>query len=595
MTVKERLGRLREEMEKRNIGAYLVPMADFHHSEYVGAYFEEVKYISGFTGTNATVVVTMDEAGLWTDGRYFIQAERQLKDSTILLYRMAEEGVPTVAEFLRDKLPQGKAIGFDGRCIMADEAASYQKIAEEKKGSLYQSEDLIDLFWEDRPALPHEKTWVLKTEHAGRSVTDKLEDLRKIMEEKGAEAHLLSSLCDIAWLLNMRGNDIASVPVFLSFVYVTARECRLYIQDQAMTDQAGLHLRDANVDIRPYEAIYEDLPLMEEKSLLLDKKETNARLFDLIPDGVVVINDFNPTELSKAVKNETEIKDTIHAHIEDGIAVTHFIYWVKNAIKTEKLTELDADHKIREFREQADDFLDVSFETIAAYGPNAAMMHYSATPEEFSEMKPEGFLLVDSGGHYMTGTTDITRTIVLGPLTAEMKHDFTTVLRSHLRLMTAHFPQGCIGQNLDILARGPVWDEGLDYRCGTGHGVGHILNVHEGPQSFRWKVLDKSKVWELQEGMIITDEPGLYIENGYGIRTENELLVEFDRKTEYGKFLKLRPITYVPIDRDAINVEELTHLELKALNEYHEMVYQTLKDSFEGAELDWLREVTLPL
>ena len=268
---------------------------------------------------------------------------------------------------------------------------------------------------------------------------------------------------------------------------------------------------------------------------------------------------------------------------------------MKNAIKTEKLTELDADHKIREFREQADDFLDVSFETIAAYGPNAAMMHYSATPEEFSEMKPEGFLLVDSGGHYMTGTTDITRTIVLGPLTAEMKHDFTTVLRSHLRLMTAHFPQGCIGQNLDILARGPVWDEGLDYRCGTGHGVGHILNVHEGPQSFRWKVLDKSKVWELQEGMIITDEPGLYIENGYGIRTENELLVEFDRKTEYGKFLKLRPITYVPIDRDAINVEELTHLELKALNEYHEMVYQTLKDSFEGAELDWLREVTLPL
>ncbi|MEE3357472.1 MAG: aminopeptidase P family protein [Lachnospiraceae bacterium] len=598
MTVRERLEALRQEMKKRNIGAYLVTMADFHHSEYVGDYFMEVRYISGFTGTNATVVVTEKEAGLWTDGRYFIQANKELEGTTVKLYKMAVEGEPTVNEFLEEKLPEGMNIGFDGRCIMESQARELERIASAKNGKLSGSEDLIDLFWEDRPAMAKSEIWELKKEFSGVTVEEKLTWLRGEMKKQSAQGHILSSLCDIAWVLNMRADDIPSVPVFLSFLYVTDQACTLYVQEDALKAETRDYLEENHIAIRPYDSVYEDMAKVSEKNILFDPNETSMRMVRSLPEGVHFAEDANPSTYQKAIKNPVEIENTKKAHVEDAVAMIHFLYWLdqnkeKKSMQNDgPLTEIEASDYLADLRAKAPDFIELSFETIAAYGPNAAMMHYEPTREKYSAIQPKSFLLVDSGGTYMSGTTDITRTITMGPLTDEEKHAYTTVLRSNLRLAAAHFPDGCVGQNLDILARGPVWDEGLDYRCGTGHGVGHISNVHEGPNAFRWKVPDRGHAWVLKPGMITTNEPGLYVEDGYGIRIENELLCVEDQKTEYGQFYKFETLTYVPIDLRPVIVEELTYLEKKTLNEYHAMVFDTMKEYFTGDELEWLRQAT---
>lgn len=594
-TTKTRLDNLRQIMKKNKVDMYLIPMSDFHSSEYVGDYFKEIEYVTGFTGTNATVVVTETKSGLWTDGRYFIQAKRELKGSGTTLYEMGEEGVPTVEEFIRKNLKKDQTLAYDGRVFSLNQHKTYETIAKANGAKISFKKNLLDKIWGDRPELPKTKLWELKKKYAGVTCEEKMKNLREEMKKQGAKAHLLTSLYDIAWLLNLRADDIASVPVFMSYFFLKEKSAVLYVALEAIDEKVAEYLKNNQIEVKEYNDIYKDLKNETVESVLIDPNIVNIALVKSFPKKTVFIEGANPTELGRSVKNKIEIKNTKEAHIKDGVAVTKFIYWLKHHIGKEEITEMYASDVLLNFRKQQEHFLDVSFDTIAAYGPNAAMMHYTATKDNNAVLKPKSFLLVDSGGHYLEGTTDITRTIALGKLTKEEKHAFTLVVRSNMRLQDAHFPVGCIGANLDILARGPVWDEGLDYRCGTGHGVGHILNVHEGPQSFRWRVPDKGKVWELRPGMITTDEPGLYVEDGYGIRIENELLCVTDQKTEYGQFLKFEQLTYAPIERDAINPEELTHLERKALNDYHAAVYEKISPYLTKEEAQWLKEVTAPI
>ena len=543
--IPERLTALREEMKRRSIDIYVVPTADFHESEYVGEHFKARKFITGFTGSAGTAVITLKEAGLWTDGRYFVQAEKQLEGSTVTLYRMAEEGVPAVEEFVKDKLPQGGCIGFDGRTVNGAWGEKFVAIAEEKKGSLFVGEDLINLIWTDRPELSKAPLFILEEKYSGKSTAEKIKDVRAKMAEEGADVHILTSLCDIAWLLNIRGGDIQSVPVVLSYLVLTRDQCIWFLQEEVVDDTIRAYLKENHIETRPYDDIYTYVPTIPESAVvLMNKSSVNYRICSELNKNIQVINKPNPTELMKAVKNPVEVDNTRLAHVKDGVAVTKFMYWLKTNIGKIPMTEISASDYLEARRREQENFIDLSFTTISAYGANAAMMHYSATPESNTKLKPEGFLLVDSGGHYYEGTTDITRTFVLGPISDEMKQHFTAVCRSNMKLANAKFLYGACGLNLDILARGPLWDMGIDYKCGTGHGVGYILNVHEGPNGFRWKIVpERHDSGVLEEGMITTDEPGVYLEGKYGIRTENELVCHKAEKNEYGQFMEFENIT----------------------------------------------------
>jgi Xaa-Pro aminopeptidase len=592
--IPERLAALREEMKRRNIDIYVVPTADFHESEYVGEHFKARKFITGFTGSAGTAVITMSEAGLWTDGRYFVQAEKQLEGSTVTLYRMGEEGVPTVEEFVKDKLPQGGCIGFDGRTVNGSWGEKFATIAEEKGGSLFVGEDLIDLIWTDRPQLSKAPLFILEEKYSGRSTADKIADVRAKMAEEGANVHILTSLCDIAWLLNIRGGDIESVPVVLSYLVLTDKECIWFLQEEVVDDTIRAYLDENHIESRPYDAIYEYVPTIPENAaVLMNKKAVNYRICNELNKNIQVINKPNPTELMKAIKNKTEVDNTRMAHVKDGVAVTKFMYWLKTNIGKIPMTEISASDYLEARRREQENFIELSFSTICAYGANAAMMHYSATPESNAELKPAGFLLVDSGGHYYEGTTDITRTFALGPITDEMKQHFTAVCRSNMKLANAKFLYGACGLNLDILSRGPLWDMGIDYKCGTGHGVGYILNVHEGPNGFRWKIVpERQDSGVLEEGMITTDEPGVYLEGKYGIRTENELVCRKAEKNEYGQFMEFENITYAPIDLDAIDPDQMSPREKQMLNNYHKKVYEVISPYMTKEENEWLKKYT---
>ncbi len=575
--VVKRLKDLRELMEQRGIDIYVVPTSDFHESEYVGEYFKARKFITGFTGSAGTAVITKTQAGLWTDGRYFVQAKNQLKDSTVTLFPMGEENVPTVAEFVKENLPPKGCIGFDGRVVNGKAGEEYKNIADEKKGRLYVEEDLVDLIWEERPPMSKKPFFILEEKYSGKSTKEKLQEVRGEMEKEKADIHILTSLYDIAWLLNVRGGDIDYVPVVLSYLVLSKEECVWFLQQEILTEEQKSYLKDNGIVTKEYEEIYSYVPeIPGDKKALLHKSEVNYRIVNALKDTVEIIDKENPTELMKSVKNKTEAENTIKAHVKDGVAFTKFMYWLKNSIGKEEITEISASDVLENFRRQQENFLDLSFDTISAYGANAAMMHYSATEETNALLKPEGFLLVDSGGHYLEGTTDITRTMALGPITEEMRLHFTTVLCSNLNLASARFLHGCTGRNLDILSRGPLWKLGIDYKCGTGHGVGHILNVHEGPNSFRWQKREGVPEAVLEEGMITTDEPGVYIEGAYGIRTENELLCKKGVKNEYGQFMEFETITYAPIDLDAIDPNLMTEEQRAVLNEYHKKVYEVL-------------------
>ena len=592
--IKERLVALRAEMKKRNIDIYVVPTADFHESEYVGEYFKARKYITGFTGSAGTAVITMEEAGLWTDGRYFVQAERELQDSSVMLYRMGEEGVPEVDAFIEAKLPKGGILGFDGRVVNARWGAKLAEIAAAKSAKLFVKEDLMDAIWENRPALSKEPVFLLEEKYSGKSIKDKIADVRAEMEKEGADVHILTTLYDIAWLLNVRGNDIAYVPVVLSYLALTEDECIWFVQEDALTNEVKSYLSDNQIITKEYEAIYDyAAELSGDTAVWMSLSETNYRICSSLDKEIRVIDKANPTFVMKAMKNPVEVDNTRAAHVKDGVAFTKFMYWLKNNIGKIPMTELSASDYLEQRRREQENFIELSFGTICAYGENAAMMHYSASEESNAELKAEGFLLVDSGGHYYEGTTDITRTMALGPITDEMKLHFTTVCRSNLNLANAKFLHGCRGLNLDILARGPLWDLGIDYKCGTGHGVGYVLNVHEGPNGFRWRVVaERNDSGVLEEGMITTDEPGVYLEGKYGIRIENELVCKKAEKNEYGQFMEFENITFAPIDLDAIDPEEMTKREKKMLNDYHKMVYETLSPYMTDEENEWLKHYT---
>ena len=592
--IQERLKALRAEMEKRGITVYVVPTADFHESEYVGDHFKARKFITGFTGSAGTAVITLDEAGLWTDGRYFVQAENQLKDSTVTLYRMGEEGVPTVDEFVKDRLKECGCLGFDGRVVNGTWGGKLEKIAAEKNVSMHVTEDLIDLIWEDRPALSKQPLFILEEKYSGKSTADKIADLRKAMKENGADVHILTSLYDIAWLLNIRGNDIDYVPVVLSYLVLNETECIWFLQEEVVDDKIRAYLEENHITTKPYDAIYDYVPeIPADAVVLMNRGTVNYRIVNSLDKAIKVVDKPNPTELMKAVKNKTEVDNTRAAHVKDGVAFTKFMYWLKTNIGKIPMTEISASDYLEARRREQDNFIELSFNTICAYGANAAMMHYAATPESDAELKPEGFLLVDSGGHYFEGTTDITRTMALGPITDEMRLHFTTVCRSNMNLAHAKFLYGCTGLNLDILSRGPLWEMGIDYKCGTGHGVGYVLNVHEGPNGFRWRVVpERHDNGVLEEGMITTDEPGVYLEGKYGIRTENELVCHKAEKNEYGQFMEFENITYAPIDLDAIDPDLLSAREKKMLNDYHKMVYDTISPYMTAEENEWLKRYT---
>lgn len=592
--IQKRLAALREEMKKRGIDVYVVPTADFHESEYVGEHFKARKFITGFTGSAGTAVITLTKAGLMTDGRYFVQAERQLQGSTVTLYRMGEEGVPKLDELIAEELPEGGCLGFDGRVVNSAWGNRLKEIAREKGASLYVTEDLIDLIWSDRPALSKKPLFLLEEKYTGKSAKTKIADLRNVMKREGADVHILTSLYDIAWLLNIRGGDIDSVPVVLSYLILTEEECLWFLQEEIVTPEIRAYLEENQIATKPYQDIYSFVQgIPEDAVVLMDGRTVNYRISSSLNPNIKVLDQPNPTELMKAIKNKTEVDNTREAHIKDGVAFTKFMYWLKTNIGKIPMTEISASDYLEERRREQQHFIELSFETICAYGPNAAMMHYAATPETDAELKPEGLLLVDSGGHYFEGTTDITRTMALGPVTDEMRRYFTAVCRSNLALANARFLYGCTGLNLDILARGPLWDLGIDYKCGTGHGVGYVLNVHEGPNGFRWRVVpERRDNGTLEEGMITTDEPGVYLEGKYGIRIENELVCRKAEKNEYGQFMYFENITYAPIDLDAIAPEEMTSREKQWLNDYHKMVYETLSPYLTAEEREWLQRYT---
>ena len=592
----ERLMMLREKMAETNTAVYIVPTADFHESEYVGDYFKARAFLTGFLGSAGTAVVTQDSAVLFTDGRYFIQAERELEGSGFTLMRMGEKDVPTLTEYVRSVLPPEGVIGFDGRTMNAAEGEKLLAIAEEKGGSLSVSEDLVDQIWPDRPQRARSRARVLSEEYSGETVQEKIARIRAKMKEYGAAIHILTTLDDIAWLLNIRGSDVRHWPVVLSYLMLTEKGCVLYISGAALTDEVKKHLAENRVSTAPYEDIYKIADMLNTKhmgTVLLDKKKVNYRIVSAVSGANEILDRPNPTVLMKAVKNETEIRNIRAAHVKDGVAMVRWLYWLKNTIGTEELTEINASDRLEQFRREQEGFVDLSFGTIAAYRDNAAMMHYSAKEESAAVLQPEHFLLVDSGGHYLEGSTDITRTVALGPLTEREKELFTTVLRSNLNLAAAKFLYGCTGQNLDVLARGPLWELGLDYKCGTGHGIGYLLNVHEAPNGFRWKqVAERNDSAVLEAGMVTTDEPGVYIEGELGIRTENELLCVKAEENEYGQFMEFECVTLCPIDLEAVIPAMLTKREKKLLNDYHEKVYQELSPYLPREEQLWLRYQT---
>lgn len=593
MTIKQKLNALRILMKEKKIDAYLVPTDDFHGSEYVGDYFKCRKYITGFTGSAGTAIITQDMAGLWTDGRYFIQAADQLRDTTIELFKSGEPGVPTVHQFLNDKLQEGMCLGFDGRTVSAREAEELQELLQEKHITFFVNDDLIGEIWEDRPVLSCEPVMELDIRWTGKSRADKIAEIREQMKAKEADTFILTSLDDIAWLLNIRGNDIHCCPVVLSYLVMMENELRLYANAAAFSEEIRSNLEADGVKIYPYDDVYSYVQtISSDKEVLLSRANVNSRLVSNIPSEVTILDEPNLTLLPKAVKNKTEMENERIAHIKDGIAVTKFIYWLKKNVTRTTITELSAAEKLYQFRSEQEHFLGDSFDPIIAYGTHAAIVHYSATEATDIPLEARGMVLADTGGHYLEGTTDITRTIVLGPVTAKEKKFFTAVLRGNLNLAAAKFKYGCTGLNLDYLARGPLWELGEDYNHGTGHGVGYLLNVHEGPNSFRWKNLPGNPAPVLEEGMITSDEPGYYLENEFGIRHENLVLCKKAEKTSFGQFMCFEPLTMVPFDLEGINPEEMTERERKLLNDYHQKVYTTISPYLDEEEKEWLKQAT---
>ncbi|MCM1135356.1 MAG: aminopeptidase P family protein [Clostridium sp.] len=643
--IRERIDKLRKSMKAAEIDCYLIPTSDYHDSEYVSGFFAVRKYFSGFTGSAGTLVVTEKEAALFTDARYFIQAAKQLEGTGIVLMKMGEPKVPTIAEYLEQTLLEGQTLGFDGRVVKAGDAKEYEEILKKKNGRLIWDKDLSEGIWEDRPAIVHQPMFLLEERYSGESAAAKIKRVREKMQEEEATVHILTSLDDIAWLLNLRGDDMKNFPIVIAYAVITMEKVLLFakglegesaqegkntqegkIVQEEESPQEGKtvqkeespregktiqkeenaqeekgtvwtpeileYLEKNGVELLFYNDFYKYVSELHGQKVLLCRDRVNSRVERGLAEDMTIIDKPNPTSLMKAVKNPVEMENLRKAHIKDGVAVARFMYWLKKNIGKIPMTEWSATEYIDGMRQKNENFIETSFGTICAYGPNGAINHYSASPEDCLELRPEGLLVVDSGGHYLEGSTDITRTFALGPVTKEMKEHYTLVLRSMLNMRATKFLYGCRGSNLDIRAREVLWEKGLDYKHGTGHGVGYILNVHEGPNNFRWKPLPGQESAVLEEGMVTTDEPGIYIEGSHGIRIENELLCRKGEENEYGQFMYFEDLTFAPIDLDAVEVSSLSDLDKERLNTYHREVYEKLSPYFEGEELAWLSEAT---
>lgn len=592
MKVSERIAKLRALMAEKGIDAYVVPTADFHQSEYVGEHFKARKYITGFSGSYGTAVICQDDAGLWTDGRYFFQATNELEGSGVRLMKMFVGDTPSVTEYLADKIQEDGKVGFDGRVLSMDEGKEYEDALSPKNISIDYEEDLIDQIWEDRPPLSDKPAFFLEEKYSGESSAHKLERVRKIMKDNGATVHIIASLDDTGWLLNVRGDDIDFFPLLLSYSIVRMDGVDLYVDETKLNDRILEEFKKVNVTLHPYNDIYEDIKKLDaSETALIDPMKMNYALYKNIPCKIVEAA--NPTILMKAMKNDVELENIKEAHIKDGIAITKFMYWIKTRYDKEDITELSSADKLTSLRAAQEGYIRDSFEPLCAFADHAAMMHYSPSKETDVVLKEGAMFLNDTGGGYYEGSTDITRTFILGSIDQDMKKYFTAVVRAMMNLSRANFLYGCHGYNLDVLVRQPIWDLNIDFQCGSGHGVGYLGNVHEPPTGFRWYVVpSKNEHHQLEEGMVITDEPGIYEDGKFGIRIENEFIVRKGELNKYGQFMHFETITFAPIDLDGIDPEEMTKSEREWLNNYHKDVYEKIGPHLTDEEREWLKEYT---
>lgn len=592
-TIINRLATFKTLMKNKGIDYYLVYTSDFHQSEYVDSYFKTREYISGFTGSAGWMLISEDKTILWVDGRYYVQAEKQIDGTGILLYKHGLEDTVSLIRYLKNNVKENQTVATDGRTISVDYYNELSAVT--KNCRLITDIDLFDELWTDRPAMNHNEIFELGIEITGKSRKDKLDFVRYKLSSDKLDAYFLADLSTLMWLFNIRGSDVECNPVAFSYAYITKDKSYLFVQQNTVKDELKLSLAKDNVEIKNYYDISNFLSSVNNRRVGLDFNEVNSLNYSMLNKNNEVININNFEYAPKQIKNDTEIALAKSYHEKDAVAMIKFIIYIKEAVKHNTLTETDAADYIDNLRSQIDGFMGLSFDTISGYGANGAIVHYSPTKSTAATLKPEGFLLVDSGGQYLGATTDITRTIVLGPITDEMKSHFTAVLKAVIRLASAKFMKGINGSHLDILARGPIWDIGIDYRHGTGHGIGAFLNVHEGPQNIRYKLRSAEESTMFEPGMITSDEPGIYIEGSHGIRTENEILCVPYKENEWGTFYGFETLTLVPIDIDAIDVSMLNSEEVKWINDYHKSVYNKISPYLDDAEKNWLKNATAEL
>lgn len=590
--MKKEITQLQQKMAEMSIDYYLVPTSDYHHSEYISNYFKCREYLSGFTGSAGTLLVSQTQAWLWADGRYHIQAQQELTGTGIHLMKDGLTGVPTLSDFLKECMETGQTLGFDGRLYTFGFISGLKRKLSAKQILFVYDKDLVQEIWKDRPKLVAKPVYVYPERYAGTTVSEKIAAYRDYLMKYQADCQLLTSLTDIAWLFNLRGHDVACTPVFLSYAFLSLKEVILFIQEGVLTQEAKEYLQNNGIETRDYHSFYDFVKSIEHVRMLVDYSDLNYCCYQSLSDTNTLLRAAKYTTSAKIIKNDTEIEHTRACHLRDGVYMTKFMYWLKNTIRKRSLSELEAAAYIDQLRLSDDLALDLSFETISAYGKNAAIVHYRPSAESNTVVEAKGMLLVDSGGHYLDGTTDITRTFILGPITEEEKLCYTTTCRSMLHLANAKFLTGCRGSNLDCLAREPMWELGIDFLHGTGHGVGHVLSVHEGPNNFRFRVNSGNLDAVLLPGMITTDEPGIYQAEKFGIRIENELLCKKWKQNQYGQFLEFEYLTYAPIDLDGIEPDLMNEQEKQWLNDYHKKVYEKISPYLSKDERKWLKEYT---
>ena len=584
MNINTRLEQLRSLMKDRKIDAYIVATSDPHQSEYLADYYKTREFISGFTGSAGTAVITLKEARLWTDSRYFIQAQKELASSEFELMKMGVEGYPTLIEYLDENIAEFGKIGFDGQCYSV---TSYKDLSENMGSRVLVSDlDYISQIWTDRPELPKDKIWIHDDKYSGLNLKEKLEILREKMAENNCDYTFIGAPEDICYLLNIRGNDVDYNPVVLSYMLISEQKACLCIDDDKIDGSVREYLENNDISVYSYEYIYTLLKNIPGKNrIYLDPSRTNVAIYDAINSNVKISQGINLTTYMKAVKTDTEIENIKKAYIHDGVSLVKFFNWLEVGAKTGSLNELVASNKLHDLRSENESFIEDSFETIAGYKENAAIVHYAPSKTGSKTIRDEGMILVDSGGHYKEGTTDITRTLALGSLREDEKIDYTLVLKSFLSLFLAKFKNKTKGDRLDMIAKYPLWKAGKDFFHGTGHGVGFVLTVHEGPQA-----ISERNEEEFVENMTTSIEPGLYIENSHGIRIENEAYVKKAFDNEFGHFLEFETLTYVPLDTRPIKTEMLTSEEIDWVNDYNRKCYELLSPFLEGNDLEYLKE-----